>query len=274
MGFRLWERLVRCGRVGLLCNARFTTERIQPIRFMTSDTQKRVLITGASSGIGRATALAFAQAGMDLVLISRSSEKLAALAAELQDKAVNVVTHALDFSQIEILPQQLTAIMDETGAVDVLINNAGMGYTGALGDMPLADWRRVMDLNLTSVLACIQAVLPGMRQRGQGMILNIASVAAHNAFPEWGAYSVSKAGLVTLSQILAAEERSHGIRVTVVSPGAVNTPLWDTDTVQSDFARSQMLTPEIVAQTILDATQLPATAVIDEIRLMPSGGAL
>jgi short-subunit dehydrogenase len=241
---------------------------------MTSETRQQALITGASSGIGRATAFLFAQAGMDLVLVSRSQPKLAALAADLQGKGVNVVTHALDLSQLEILPQQLAAIVAEVGPVDVLVNNAGMGYTGALGTMSLADWQRVMDLNLTSVLACIQAVLPGMRQRGRGTILNIASVAAHNAFPDWGAYSVSKAGLVTLSQILAAEERDHGIRVTVVSPGPVNTPLWDTDTVQSDFSRSQMLTPEIVAQAILNAAQLPATAVIDEIRLMPSGGAL
>jgi short-subunit dehydrogenase len=241
---------------------------------MTSETRQRVLITGASSGIGRATALLFAQAGMDLVLVSRSLPKLEALAAELQGKGVNVVTQALDLSQLEILPQQLAAIIAEVGPVDVLVNNAGMGYTGALGAMPLADWQRVMDLNLTSVLACIQAVLPGMRQQGKGTILNIASVAAHNAFPDWGAYSVSKAGLVTLSQVLAAEERDHGIRVTVVSPGAVNTPLWDTDTVQSDFSRSQMLTPEIVAQAIVNAAQLPANAVIDEIRLMPSGGAL
>lgn len=211
---------------------------------------------------------------MDLVLVSRSQPKLDALATELQGKGVTVVTHALDLSQLEILPQQLAALIAEVGPVDVLVNNAGMGYTGALGAMPLADWQRVMDLNLTSVLACIQAVLPGMRQQGKGTILNIASVAAHNAFPDWGAYSVSKAGLVTLSQVLAAEERDHGIRVTVVSPGAVNTPLWDTDTVQSDFSRSQMLTPEIVAQAILNAAQLPTNAVIDEIRLMPSGGAL
>jgi len=193
------------------------------------------------------------------------------LAAELE--GVAAVVHPLDLSQIAELPQQLATIV-ANGPIDVLVNNAGMGYTGALGDMPLADWQQVMDLNLTSVLACIQAVLPGMRQRGKGTILNIASVAAHNAFPDWGAYSVSKAGLLTLSQILAAEERTHGIRVTVVSPGAVNTPLWDTDTVQSDFERSQMLTPEIVAQAIFDAAQLPSAAVIDEIRLMPSGGAL
>lgn len=241
---------------------------------MTSDTRQRALITGASSGIGRATAIALAQAGQDLVLVSRSPEKLADLARELADTGVQVKTLALDLAALAQVKPALEAAIADIGPIDILINNAGMGYTGPLATTPLEDWQRVMDLNLTSVLLCMQAVLPGMRDRGSGTILNIASVAAYNAFPDWGAYSVSKAGLVTLSRILAAEERNHGIRVTVVAPGAVNTPLWDTDTVNADFPREAMLTPDIVAQAIVGAVQLPPTAVIDELKLMPSGGAL
>lgn len=241
---------------------------------MTSDTRQRALITGASSGIGRATAIALAQAGRDLVLVSRSPEKLAALARDLADAGVQVKTLALDLAELAQVKPSLEAAIADIGPIDILINNAGMGYTGPLATMPLEDWQQVMDLNLTSVLLCMQAVLPGMRDRGSGTILNIASVAAYNAFPDWGAYSVSKAGLVTLSQILAAEERDHGIRVTVVAPGAVNTPLWDTDTVSADFPRAAMLTPDIVAQAIVSAVQLPPNAVIDELKLMPSGGAL
>jgi short-subunit dehydrogenase len=241
---------------------------------MTSDTRQRALITGASSGIGRATAIALAQADRDLVLVSRSPEKLADLAQELADTGVQVKTVALDLAALsQVKPALETAIAD-IGPIDLLINNAGMGYTGPLATMPLADWQQVMDLNLTSALLCMQAVLPGMRDRGSGTILNIASVAAYNAFPDWGAYSVSKAGLVTLSKILAAEERANGIRVMVVAPGAVNTPLWDTDTVQADFPRDTMLTPDIVAQAIVNAVQLPPTAVIEELKLMPNGGAL
>jgi short-subunit dehydrogenase len=241
---------------------------------MTSDTRQRALITGASSGIGRATAIALAQADRDLVLVSRSPEKLADLAQELADTGVQVKTVALDLAALsQVKPALETAIAD-IGPIDLLINNAGMGYTGPLATMPLADWQQVMDLNLTSALLCMQAVLPGMRDRGSGTILNIASVAAYNAFPDWGAYSVSKAGLVTLSKILAAEERANGIRVVVVAPGAVNTPLWDTDTVQADFPRDTMLTPDIVAQAIVNAVQLPPTAVIEELKLMPNGGAL
>ena len=92
-------------------------------------------------------------------------------------------------------------------------------------------------------------------------------------FPVWGAYSASKFGLLGMSQALAAEEREHGIRVTALCPGAVNTPIWETETVDSDFDRSKMLTPGIVAQSILQIVQLPDSAVVEELVLMPSGGA-
>ncbi|MEO0984391.1 MAG: SDR family oxidoreductase [Cyanobacteria bacterium J06639_14] len=241
---------------------------------MAFDKQQRALITGASSGIGRETAIAFAKAGMDLALVSRSQVKLEALQAELSHLGVQVKAYPIDLSDIEALSSSFQSLVSDFGPINVLVNNAGMGYTGTLADMPLVDWQQVMNLNLTSLFLIIQAVLPSMRSQGGGTILNVASVAAHNAFPTWGAYSVSKAGVVSLSRTLAVEEREHGIRVMIVSPGAVNTALWDTDTVQADFARSHMLTPATVAQTLLHAAQLPESAVIDEITLMPSAGAL
>ncbi|MEW6495919.1 MAG: SDR family NAD(P)-dependent oxidoreductase, partial [Cyanobacteriota bacterium] len=121
---------------------------------------------------------------------------------------------------------------------------------------------------------CIQGVLPTMRDQQRGTIINIASIAGQQPFPSWGAYSISKAGVMVLSKTLAAEERAHGIRVITISPGAVNTPLWDTDTVQMDFNRSAMLTPEIVAQSIVHAAILPDQAAVESLTLMPSAGAL
>lgn len=241
---------------------------------MISETQQRALITGASSGIGRETAIAFAKAGIDLALVARSQDKLDALAQDLAPLGVTAKTYSIDLGQTEALATALQDLMADFGPVNVLINNAGMGYTGALAEMPLSDWHALVELNLTSVLLTMQAVVPGMRAQNQGTIVNVASIAAHNAFPTWGAYSASKAGLITLGRILGVEESEHGIRVMTVSPGAVNTPLWDTETVQADFERSQMLTPAIVAQSILNAVQLPDSAIIDEITLMPSGGAL
>lgn len=232
----------------------------------------RALITGASRGIGKATALAFAKAGIDLVLVSRSQPALAETAAAIEPLGVDVQQFPIDLSEIETVKPQIEAIAQQF-PIDILVNNAGMAMTGTLSAISLADWQQVLNLNLTSVFQCIQAVLPGMRARHQGTIINVASIAGHQAFPEWGAYNVSKAGLISLSKTLAAEERAHGIRVVTLSPGSVNTPLWDTPTVQADFDRSRMLTPEIVAQSILHAALLPAGAVIEEMIVMPSAGA-
>ncbi len=239
----------------------------------------RALITGASSGIGRATALALAQAGYDLLLVARSPDKLDAVAAEAQTHGVAVQTLCLDLLQLETIQPKLKAFVGPA-PIDVLINNAGIGYTGKLCEMPLADWQQVFNLNVLSVFQCIQAVLPQMRStqmRSQlnpssnPKIINIASIAAHSNFPNWGAYCASKAALLALSKVLAMEEGD--IQVSVVSPGSVNTALWDTETVDADFDRSAMLTPEAVAQAILNVVNMPAGSIIEEIIVMPSGGA-
>lgn len=235
--------------------------------------KRYALITGASSGIGKATALAFAHAGINLVLVSRSQSKLEAVAAEAMQAGITAQVHAIDLADVEQVKPRLEAIAAEV-PIDILVNNAGIGYTKTILETSLSDWQQVLDLNLTSVFQCVQAIVPGMRSRQQGMIINVASIAGHQVFPGWGVYSVSKFGLVALSKALAAEERAHGIRVVTISPGAVNTPIWDTETVNADFDRSAMLTPEIVAQSILHTALLPPQAVIEELVLMPNAGTL
>jgi NADP-dependent 3-hydroxy acid dehydrogenase YdfG len=233
------------------------------------------LITGAGSGIGKATALAFAKAGIDLVLIGRSIDKLNAVATAAQTLGVKVQVHSLDLGAVDQVRDRLATIVQALPRLDIVINNAGMGYTGPLADMPLADWQQVMNLNLTSVFQCVQAVLPKLREQKRGTIINLSSIAGHQTFPDWGAYCVSKFGLMALTKTLAAEERAHGIRVLTISPGSVNTPLWDTETVQADgFDRTAMLTPEIVADSILHAALMPASAVIEDLVLMPNAGTL
>jgi short-subunit dehydrogenase len=238
---------------------------------MTFPNQKRALITGASSGIGQATALAFAKAGINLALVSRSPEKLQEVAQSAQQAGVKAAIYPLDLANLESVRDGISAIVAQEG-IDILVNNAGIGYTGTTLETPLSDWQQVMDLNLTSVFQCIQGVLPTMRQMQSGTIINIASIAAYQHFPGWCAYNVSKAALVALSKTLASEERGNGIRVTVVSPGAVNTPIWDTPTMQADFDRSKMLTPEMVAQSILYTAMLPQAATVEELTITPSGG--
>jgi short-subunit dehydrogenase len=241
---------------------------------MSVEQKRRALITGASSGIGKATALAFAKAGIDLALVSRSVDKLTAVAAAAEHVGVTAKVYPLDLGCVDQVQAEMQAIASDFGDIDILVNNAGMGYTADLSDTPLGDWQRVIDLNLTSVFQCMMGILPTMRQKGTGTIINVASIAGKQAFPGWGAYCVSKAGLISLSQTLAQEERAHGIRVTVICPGSVNTELWDTATVNANFDRSHMLTPEIVAQSILHTAFLPPQAVVDELTIMPSAGVL
>lgn len=236
--------------------------------------QQRAIITGASSGIGKATALAFAKSGIDVALVSRFLRNLEPVVNAAREAGVEAKAYAVDLGEVATVKEQIKAITENFGSIDILVNNAGMGYTNSLINTSLSDWQQVINLNLTSIFQCIQGVLPQMRQRARGTIINVASIAASNAFPDWGAYSVSKAGVVALTKTLAVEERVNGIRTVIISPGAVNTPIWDTDTVKAEFNREAMLTPEIVAQSILHAALLPPQAVIEEMTVMPSGGAL
>jgi len=241
---------------------------------MTAQIKQQALITGASSGIGKATALAFAQAGINVALVSRSQDKLEAIATAVREIGVQAKAYVLDLAKIEQVKTGIEAIAADFAPIDILVNNAGIGYTNSLEATPLADWQQVMNLNLTSVFQCIQGIIPVMRHQRRGIIINVASIAGLQPFPTWGAYNVSKAGLIALSKTLSAEERTHGIRVVTICPGAVNTPIWDTDTVQVDLNRSAMLTPEIVAQSILHTALLPEQAVIELVTLMPSAGTL
>lgn len=240
---------------------------------MTSTQGQLALITGASSGIGAATAIAFAKAGINLALLSRSADKLESVAASARQLGVKAEVFPCDLLELEAVRDRITQLVEQLGGIDILINNAGMGYTANLTDTPLADWRKVFDLNIHSVFETTCAVLPSLRSRGGGAIVNVVSIAGKQAFPGWGAYSASKFALLGFTQALAAEERGNGIRVTALCPGAVNTEIWDTDTVNADFDREKMLTPETVAQSILQVVQLPDSAVIEEVTLMPAGGA-
>jgi NADP-dependent 3-hydroxy acid dehydrogenase YdfG len=253
-----------------VCTAKFPLFKLV---WMTLLSTSQALITGAGSGIGKATALACAEAGINLVLLGRSLEKLQSVASAAQALGVNAQPYAIDLAQVDQVKEKVAAIAAASGPIDILINNAGMGYTSELIQMPLADWQSLLNLNLTSVLLCTQALLPQMRERHHGTIVNVVSIAGRQVFPEWGAYCVSKFGLMALSKTLAAEERAHGIRVIALCPGSVNTALWDQETVQADFDRQSMLTPESVAQSILYALKLPSQAVVEELVLMPGGGA-
>ena len=241
---------------------------------MSIEPKQRALITGASSGIGKATTMAFAGAGIDVALVGRSFEKLKVVATTAENMGVMAKVYPVDFSCVDQVQRKMLEVTSDFGNIDILVNNAGIGYTANLQHTPLKDWQDVININLTSAFQCTMGVLPSMRHRGIGTIINVASIAGQKTFPGWGAYCVSKAGLIAFSQVLAQEEKVHGIRITTICPGSVNTELWDTKTVNAGFDRSCMLTPEIVAQSILYIASLPQQAVVDELTLISSAGIL
>jgi NAD(P)-dependent dehydrogenase (short-subunit alcohol dehydrogenase family) len=155
----------------------------------------------------------------------------------------------------------------------VVINNAGAAWTGPLAAMPLERWQWLLQLNLTSVFQVCRSVVPLLRQQGGGLILNVSSHAARHAFPDWGAYCTSKAALASFSRCLAEEERGHGIRVGTLTLGSVNTPLWDSEGVNSSFDRRAMLSPEQAASALLYLAQQPSIQSVEDLTLMPAAGA-
>jgi NAD(P)-dependent dehydrogenase (short-subunit alcohol dehydrogenase family) len=231
-----------------------------------------VLITGASRGIGHAAARQFAQAGWDLLLVSRSEAALQSLASELSASGRNVRYRAIDLADPEAIAEGVVALLSEGLRPSVLINNAGAAWTGDLLAMPFERWQWLFQLNLTSVFQMCAAVVPVMRPSG-GLVINVSSHAARHAFPGWGAYCTTKAALASFTRCLAEEERPHGIRACTLTLGAVDSPLWDSSTVQSDFDRRAMLPLEQAAAALLHLAQQPATQVIEDLTLMPATGA-
>ena len=207
-----------------------------------------------------------------MLLTARSADQLEQLSAQLSSKGVSVASAAIDLTQPDGIAAAMAGLLLQGETPSVLINNAGAAYTGDLLAMPIERWQWLLQLNVTSVMQVCSAVVPAMRENG-GLVINISSHAARNAFPQWGAYCVSKAALASFTRCLAEEERSSGIRACTLTLGAVNTPLWDAETVQSDFDRRAMLSVDQAAETLANLAMQPSNQLIEDLTLMPAAGA-
>ena len=183
-----------------------------------------VLITGASKGIGKAAAILFANAGWDLLLVARSENALKSLKDDLGNTDSNIRYKSMDLSVPDGISSGLDEFVGQGCSPSVLINNAGVAWTGDLVSMPLKSWQWIVQMNLTSVFQVCAAVVPLMRAKG-GLIINVSSHAARNAFPQWGAYCITKAALASFTRCLAEEERVNGIRACTLTIGSVNSTL-------------------------------------------------
>ncbi len=186
---------------------------------------KSVIITGANRGIGLDAALAFARAGYKVFATMRNPDKSEDLRKRVKDESLNIIISAMDVNSDESVKHAIEAIHQENGPVDVLVNNAGIERHGSVEELPLADFKVVMETNYFGVLRCIQAVLPMMRKQRKGCIINISSVSGRMAGSPLGAYAASKFALEAISEALAMEVKPFNIRVGIVEPGIINTDM-------------------------------------------------
>jgi len=221
------------------------------------------VVTGASSGIGAAVAAAFAAEGAVVVGVARrfSATELAAPAP------AGAVTEL----QLDVADEaRVDALFAAIGDVDVLVNNAGVGYFAPLERMELAQLREMLDCHVVGTFLCSRAALRAMKARQRGHIVNVISTAAIDTFTECSGYTAAKLGQLGLTRVLREEARAYDVRVTALIPGAVDTPIWDT---RPGFDRSKMLPSSELAAAIIDVVTRPAIAV-DEIVIRPPAGNL
>jgi 3-oxoacyl-[acyl-carrier protein] reductase len=182
-------------------------------------------VTGASQGIGRACALALAEAGAHIVLGSRNVSKLEGVAKEIENLGRKALPIAVDISSRESVAECVTKILGEWGKIEILVNNAGITKDNLLLRMKAEDWEAVLRTNLDGAFHCIKAVLPGMVKQRYGRIINISSVVAQMGNPGQANYIASKAGLIGLTKAVAMEVASRNITVNAVAPGFIATSM-------------------------------------------------
>ena len=228
-----------------------------------------IVVTGASRGIGAELARRLAADGARLALLARSRDALTALATELG--AEPVVCDVGDPAQIERAAEHITALAG--GAPDVVVNNAGIFSIAAAHKTSVEQFRQTLDVNLVAPFAFVRAFLPGMRARGSGHLVTLGSVADRNIFAGNAAYSASKYGLRAMHEVLRAELRGTGVRASLVSPGPVDTDIWDPidpDNRPGFTPRAQMLRAADVAEAIRWVIVAPPAVNVDELRFSSS----
>jgi NADP-dependent 3-hydroxy acid dehydrogenase YdfG len=245
---------------------------------MTNELRNRTaLVTGASSGIGEATALMLAEAGARVAIAARRRDRLEGVAARIRERGGEAHVIEADFG-VEAEAQRAVREAEQAfGRLDILVNNAGVMYLEPVAEADLARWRRMFEINVLGLIAATQAALPGMRARKDGHIVNVASTAGRIASPMGAAYSGTKFGVVAFSESLRKEIYADRVRVTVVEPGLVATELRDhighaaTQKAINDWAASvRQLQPEDIARTILFCVSQPDHVCINEVLMRPT----
>jgi 3-oxoacyl-[acyl-carrier protein] reductase len=227
------------------------------------------LITGATEGIGRATAFALGHAGYRVGVCARTETKVRQLVKELQGAGIEAAGSPADVGNADQTARMVEAITKSLGEVDVLVNNAGVLIARPFEELTLEEWDTTMSTNVRSLFLVTRAVLPGMRARHRGAVVNVASLAGRSGFAGGTAYTASKHAVLGFSRALMQEFRKEGIRVIAICPGSVDTGmLHDQPMLKSNPER--ILQPGDVADAILHVVQLPERALVSELDIRPT----
>jgi NADP-dependent 3-hydroxy acid dehydrogenase YdfG len=235
---------------------------------------KVIAITGASSGIGEATARLLAHKGLWVVLGARRTERLAAIASEIRDKGGVAEYRALDVTSLEDMQAFVEFAKDKFGRLDVMVNNAGLMPLSKLEALKIDEWNRMIDVNIRGVLHGIAAALPIFKQQHSGQFVNLSSIGGHNVYPTAAVYCATKFAVWALSEGLRQE--STDIRVTVISPGVTQTGLASTTTDPEaaqwlEEFRESVIPADAIARAIAFAIEQPADVDVNEIVVRPIG---
>lgn len=228
---------------------------------------KTALVTGATRGIGRATAQAMVGAGMNVVLTARNGEEAGRVARELAQagpgRAMGLACDVRDLASVEGV---VNVTLGEFGALDLLVANAGVGGRASIVDLEPDFWHEVMNTNLTGAFHSVKAAVPALIE-SQGMIITVGSLAGANFFAGGAAYNASKFGLLGFTQAVMLDLRDHGVRVSTIMPGSVATTFADRAVTDQDAWK---LAPEDIAQTVLYLFRMPARALPSKVEIRPA----
>jgi 3-oxoacyl-[acyl-carrier protein] reductase len=231
--------------------------------------QTTALVTGATQGIGRATAFALGRAGYRVGVCARTPQAVERLVAELRAAGIEAAGRPADVADPAQVDGVVRHVADALGEIEALVNNAGVLIARPIAELTLEDWDTTMAVNLRGLFLMTRAVLPPMRAGGRGDIVNVASLSGRTGFAGGSAYAASKHAVLGFGRSLMLELRKEGIRVITVCPGSVDTGmLHDQPMLRPDPAR--ILQPEDVAETIVQALRLPRRAMVSELDIRPS----
>ncbi len=230
------------------------------------------LVTGGGRGIGRAIGEAFARAGAAVVLVARSAPEIDAAARQIVAAGGRASAMAADASDESAVAALVARVLDEHGRIDALVTAAGAAAFGPAAESKMAEWDRMLAVNLRGVMLCCRAVLPAMMAQKNGIIINIGSVVTSRILAGSAAYTATKYGLLGFSRVLAEEMRPHGVRVGVLAAGATDTPLWDG--IPNPPERVRMVRADQVAAAAVFMATLDPNATLEELTLLPAGGVL